>query len=345
MSTARKVCNYAAHARIPATVAAVSPRTRVTAVVVTIAVVVAASVATIAVFQSSGGKSAAAVGQRKGLPPLELDLGVRGDPAAVALRRASTLYANGNAAGAGAIFGRDISLEGQLGAAFASWPKGSLVRVERLAAANPRNAEVLLNLGLARYWAGHDSGALAAWRRAAASGADSPSGVRADDLLHPGFPRGLPYVVTTYRPPTAITRLTPARQLLALQRRAATGTYRDKLVYGIALQRLGHPLSAERQFVAAAALAPNDPQAQVAAAVGRFTKTQPSLAFSKLGPLARRFPHSPTVRFHLGLLLLWLGELKQARTELRLAVADGPRTELGREAARFLQSLSRIKTR
>ena len=243
------------------------------------------------------------------------------------------------------IFGRDASLEGQLGSAFASWPKGSLVKVERLAAANPGNAEALLNLGLARYWAGHDAGALSAWRRAAAAGPDSPSGVRAGDLLHPGFPRGLPYVVTSYRPPASVTRLAPPLQLLALQRRAATGTYQDKLVYGIALQRLGHPLSAERQFLAAAALAPNDPQAQVAAAVGRFTKAQPSLAFSKLGPLARRFPRSPTVRFHLGLLLLWLGELKQARQELRLAVADGPRTEFGREAARFLQSLSGIKAR
>ena len=101
MWSARRVCNYGAHRRIPATVAPVSPRTRVTVVVVVIAAVAAGSVAAIAGFQSSGHKSAA-VGQRKGLPPLELDLGVRNDPAAVALRRASTLYANGNASGAAA---------------------------------------------------------------------------------------------------------------------------------------------------------------------------------------------------------------------------------------------------
>ncbi len=313
--------------------------------VVAVAVVAAGAVAGIAAFQSSGGSKAAPVGQRKGLPPLELDLGVRTDPAAVALRRASTLYTGGNAGGAAKIFGRDSSVEGQLGSAFAAWPKGSLATVERLAIANPKNAEVLLNLGLVRYWAGHDASALGAWRRAAAVGPDTPSGVRANDLLHPGFPRGLPYVVTSYAPPTAVTRLPPPQQLIALQRRAATGTYKDKLVYGIALQRLGHPLSAERQFAAAAALAPNDPEAQVAAAVGRFTKANPSLAFSQLGPLARRFPRSPAVRFHLGLLLLWLGELKQARAQLRLAVADGPTTELGKEAARFLQSLKGIKAR
>ena len=337
-------CNYGSRPRIPATVAPVSPRTRVSVVVVAVAVVAAGAAIGVSVLQSSGGKSAAATTQRKGLPPLELDLGVRTDPEAVALRRASTLYTGGNAAAAAQIFGRYSSVEARLGAAFAAWPGGSLDRLEKLATEYPQDAEVLLNLGLARYWAGRDTDALAAWRLAAAAGSDNASGVRANDLLHPGFPRGLPYVVSSYSPPAAITRLPPAQQFAALVRRAATGSYRDKLLYGIALQRLGHPLSAERQFVAAAALAPNDPEAQVAAAVGRFTKAKPSLAFSKLGPLSQRFPHSPAVRFHLGLLLLWLGQLDRARAQLRLAVSDGPRTELGKEAARFLQSLKGIKS-
>jgi len=317
---------------------------RVTVVVVAAAVVAAGAAIGISVLQSSGGKSAAATTQRKGLPPLELDLGVRTDPEAVALRRASTLYTTGKAAEAGQIFGRYGSLEGRVGAAFAAWPNGSLDRLERLAAAHPHDAEVLLNLGLARYWAGRDADALAAWRLAAAAGPDNASGVRANDLLHPSFPRGLPYVVSSYSPPAAVMRLAPSQQLVELARRATTGTYKDKLIYGIALQRLGRPLSAERQFAAAAALAPNDPQAQVAAAVGRFTKAKPSLAFSKLGPLAQRFPRSPAVRFHLGLLLLWLGQLDRAREQLRLAVADGPQTALGKEAARFLQSLKAVKS-
>jgi tetratricopeptide (TPR) repeat protein len=337
-------CNYGSRPRIPATVAPVSPRTRVSVVVVAAAVVVAGAAIGVTVLQSSGGKSAAATTQRKGLPPLELDLGVRTDPEAVALRRASTLYTGGKAAAAARIFGRYTSLEAQLGAAFAAWPTGSLDRLERLADAHPHDAEVLLNLGLVRYWAGRDTDALAAWRLAAAAGPDNASGVRANDLLHPGFPRGLPYVVSSYAPPAAVTRLASPQQLAALAHRADTGTYKDKLIYGIALQRLGHPLSAERQFAEAAALAPNDPEAQVAAAVGRFSKAKPSLAFSKLGPLAQRFPHSPAVRFHLGLLLLWLGELDHARAQLRLAVADGPHTELGKEAARFLQSLKGIKS-
>jgi tetratricopeptide (TPR) repeat protein len=322
-----------------------SPRTRVIVIVAAAAAVAAGAAVGVSVLQSPGGKSAAATTQRKGLPPLELDLGVRTDPEAVALRRASTLYTRGNAPAAARIFDRYGSLEGQLGAAFAAWPKGSLDALGRLAAAHPRNAEVLLDLGLARYWAGRDTDAEAAWRLAASSGPDTPSGVRANDLLHPGFPRGLPYVVTSYQPPAAVTLLPPERQLAALAHRAATGSYRDKLVYGIALQRLGHPLSAEREFEAAAVLAPDDPEAQVAAAVGSFTKANPSLAFSKLGPLSQRFPHSPTVRFHLGLLLLWLGQVDRARAQLRLAVADGPRTPLGNEAERFLESLKGIKSR
>jgi tetratricopeptide (TPR) repeat protein len=312
---------------------------------VAVAVVAAGAAVGVSVLQSSGGKSAAATTLRKGLPPLELDLGVRTDPEAVALRRASRLYTNGDVAAAAQIFDRYSSAEGQLGAAFAAWPKSTLDRLDRLAASQPRNAEVQLNLGLARYWAGRDTDAVASWRLAAAAGPDTASGVRANDLLHPGFPRGLPYVVSSFAPPASVTRLAPSQQLAALARRAETGTYKDKVIYGIALQRLGHPLSAERQFAAAAALAPNDPEAQVAAAVGLFSKAKPSLAFSKLGPLSRRFPRSPAVRFHLGLLLLWLGQLNQARAQLRLAVADGPHTALGTEAARFLESLKGIKQR
>ena len=338
-------CNYRGRLHIPATVAPVSPRTRVTVVVVAAAVVAAGAAIGISVLQSPGGKGGAATTPREGLPPLALDLGVRSDAEAVALRRASRLYTGGKAAEAARIFARYGSLEGRIGAAFAAWPNGSLDRVELLAAAHPRNAEVLLNLGLLRFWAGRDAEALAAWRLAAAAGPDNASGVRANDLLHPSFPRGLPYVVSSYSPPAAVTRMAPSRQLVALAHRAAAGTYKDKLIYGIALQRLGHPLSAERQFAAAAALAPNDPQAQVAAAVGRFTKAKPSLAFSKLGPLTQRFPRSPAVRFHLGLLLLWLGQLDQARKQLRLAVADGPQTPLGKEAERFLESLKAAKSR
>ena len=67
-----------------------------------------------------------------------------------------------------------------------------------------------------------------------------------------------------------------------------TGGAHAKILYGIALQQLGHPLSAERQFAAAARLAPNDPDARAAAAVGLFDKDNPSRAFGRLGPYPAR---------------------------------------------------------
>jgi hypothetical protein len=76
----------------------------------------------------------------------------------------------------------------------------------------------------------------------------------------------------------------------------------------------------------------------VAAAVGRFDKDAPARAFSRLGPLVRRFPHAQTVRFHLGVLLIYLNEFRQARLELRLAREEGPRTRLGLQAQKLLKA-------
>jgi predicted Zn-dependent protease len=97
-------------------------------------------------------------------------------------------------------------------------------------------------------------------------------------------------------------------------------------------------------FADAARLAPGDPEAQVAAAVGRFDKERPQDAFSRLGPLTRRFPDAPTVRFHLGLLLLWIGQVDEAKRQLRLAERSGKDTTIGREARRFLTRLAGVGT-
>ena len=82
--------------------------------------------------------------------------------------------------------------------------------------------------------------------------------------------------------------------------------------YGIALQRLGRPVSARRAFAEALRLDPDGVEPLVADAVGRYTKSNPSAAFSRLGPLTRRFPHSASVRFHLGVLLLWQGDVRRS---------------------------------
>ena len=280
---------------------------------------------------------------RAGAPPLVLDLGVRTDAEAVALRRAAGLYEAGKAQQAGAIFHRYRSVEAEIGAALVAWPRG-FGEIARLARMFPGRSLVQLHYGLGLYWRGDDAGAVAAWRVARAAQPDTSYAIRAEDLLHPTFPRGLPNFVPSFRPPAALNRLSPPKQLAYLVRRARAGGPREKLLYGVALERLGHQISALREYRAAAALAPRDPEPQVAVAVARFDKADSSRTFSLLGPLARRYPKSQSVRFHLGLCLLWLGSLDQARRELGLARDAGPRTTLGAEAQRFLEQIRRAGT-
>lgn len=272
-------------------------------------------------------------------PALVLDLGLRTDPEAVALRRANRLYSAGRRRAAGRIFARYRSVESQVGAAVAAWPNGTVTRLDELAARHPSSGVVLLHLGLAQVASGNADAADSAWRKALARDPDSETAVQAESLLHPRFAPGRPPFVPSFGVPAEVARLSPVGQLAALERAARGRDVRAKLLYGSALQRLGRPVSAERQFTAAASLAPGDPEAQTAAAVGLFSKAKPELAFSRLGPLAPRFPRSQSVRFHLGELLLWIGQLDKARQELRLARREGPSTPLGRTAAEFLAKL------
>jgi hypothetical protein len=82
----------------------------------------------------------------------------------------------------------------------------------------------------------------------------------------------------------------------------------------------------------------------VAAAVGLFDKSNPSRAFGRLGPLTRTFPHAQTVRFHLGLLLLWMAQLKEAKRQLTQARDEAPQTTLGRQADGYLKALAGVGT-
>jgi hypothetical protein len=140
-------------------------------------------------------------------------------------------------------------------------------------------------------------------------------------LLHPGTPPGLPPFVPSF------TRVRTVAQ--------------RHLLRGAAFQQALRPVSAEREFAAAARAAPDDPEALTAAALGRYDKENPAAALSRLGPLARRFPHAQTVRFHLGLLLIYFGDIRQAKRELALALAEGQATPLGRRAQILLKAARR----
>lgn len=203
--------------------------------------------------------------------------------------------------------------------ALAAWPAGTVRRLRVLAARRPRVALVRLELGLALALSGQEADAERAWQQAQRIQPDSPSAVRAGDLRHRNTPPGLPPFV-----PSFVSARTPVEV---------------RLLRGVAYQRALRPVSAEREFAAAARSAPNDPEALAARAVGLYDKDRPALAFSQLGPLARRFPRAQTVRFHLGLLLIYLGDLPQARRELARARADGPGTLLGRRAETLLRAV------
>ena len=112
------------------------------------------------------------------------------------------------------------------------------------------------------------------------------------------------------------------------------------LIQGQIQQRQYHQETAERLYARAARLHPDDADAQVAAAVGRFDMDDLSASFSRLGPLVKRFPKSQSVRYHLGLLLAWTGQRELAVKEFRAARALGSGTKLGRESDAFLGGLS-----
>jgi tetratricopeptide (TPR) repeat protein len=320
----------------------VSSRGRVFAIVLLVAAV-AAGVVVVGVLATRGHVPATAK-PRSGHPSLTIYTGVRTDAEARALNRAQRLYAAKQYSAAAKIFNRYDSVEAQVGSALAAWPSGTVDRLLELQADHPKSALVALHLGLALYWDRHDSDAVSAWQAAVRDQPDTPYAVRAGDFLHPQFAPGLPQFVPSFQPPLAIRVLPADRRLAALRRAAAGGGTHAKLLYGVMLQQVGMPVSAEREFAAAAKLAPNDPDARVAAAVGRFDKANPAKAFGTLGPLTRVFPHAQTVRFHLGVLLLWSAQLKEARKQLTLARSEDRGSTLGRQAEQYLQALGGVGT-
>jgi hypothetical protein len=209
-------------------------------------------------------------------------------------------------------------LADQVREALRAWPAGTVRRLRVLAARVPGSALVRYELGLALALSGLNEDAVAAWRAAERVQPDSPSAIRAQDLRFRDTPPGLPPFVPTFvRPSTDAQR---------------------HLLRGAAFQQALRPVSAEREFAAAARAAPHDPEALTAAAVGLYDKDRPALAFSRLGPLVGRFPHAQTVRFHLGLLLIYFRDVPRARRELVLARAEGPESRLGKRAQTLLEA-------
>jgi tetratricopeptide (TPR) repeat protein len=323
----------------------VSARRRVLLFVGLVAVAAVAVVGT-AVVSADGDSATTTSGTpepRPGQPPLSFSLGFRDDAEARDVRRGATAYARGRTHEAAVLFQRHDSLEAKVGAAFASGPDGTYDRLEQLAKLYPEAAVVQLHLGLARLWAQRGD-PNEAWRAAAEAEPDTPYAILAGNVLFPQLPRGLPAFLPSFSASAEITRLPPERQLAALERRARRGDTRDLILYGVGLQRVGRPVSAAAAFDRAARRSPRNVEAQVAAAVGRFEKGAPANAFGRLGPLTRRFPNEPTVRFHLGVLLLWTGRIEPAARQFRLASRQQPGSPLARESGRYLETIRKARS-
>ena len=323
-----------------------SARRRVALLVGAVAVAAVAIVAA-AVLSADGDTASTATetttpAVREGRPPLSFSLGFRSDPEAQDLSRAAALYGGGRVEEAGAIFAEHDSLEAKIGAAFAAWPEGTLDRMEQLAKLYPETAVVQLHLGLARLWA-NEGNPVEPWRAVIDAEPDTAYAIVAGNLLHPGLPRGLPAFIPSFTAPAAITKLPPERQLDALRVAADRGGVREQLLYGIGLQRVARPVSAARAFDAAAKRYPREVEALVAGAVGAFDKDAPERAFARLGPLSSRYPNEPSVRFHLGVLLLWTGRIEGAERQFRLASKAQPGSPLAREADRYLETIRRAR--
>jgi predicted Zn-dependent protease len=277
---------------------------------------------------------------RAGRPPLWFEFGARKDREARDLTRAAGLLNKGKTAAAEAIFARYHSLQAQLGQAFAHWPGTGLDDVKRIVASHP-GPVAQLHLGYAYLWAGRNADALAALQRVESQYADSPEAVQSENILYAGKAApGLPFIVTDLRLPA----LTPdaLRGLATDARRAGV---QAKLRYGLALWQLWRRVSAERQFAAAARLAPHDPTARTLAAVGAFTKRQPVRAFGLLGPLTGEFPKAAVVRFHLGVLLIWTKKIDKGLAQLQWAVADEPASIYAKEAKTLISALPKHGTK
>jgi tetratricopeptide (TPR) repeat protein len=321
----------------------VSPRTRIRLVVGGLALVAAAVVAGVALI----GRGDSSPDRKP--PVLELSVVLGDDPEAQALRAAERAYDSGETEQARTQFAAILrdhpdSLEAAVGAAVAAWPDGTLDRLQKLEATHPGSALVHLHLGLVLYAEGTQDEATAEWQQAVEVEPDSQSAVRAGDLLHPDMAPGLPSFFTAMEAPEELAGKTAQEQLDILEAAARNGGADEWILYGTALQRVGKPLSARAAFDRALELAPNRLDAKVAAAVGRFDKDDPSAAFSRLGPLARDNPDSALVRFHLGVLLLWIRDLEDARTQLERAAATMPESLYSREAKLLLSRLEGIGT-
>jgi len=185
-------------------------------------------------------------------------LATRQDPAQPQLqcRRAAAVVVPG-------VAGRTSAVR----AAFASWPHGTVERLQVLANRYPHDAVVQLNYGLALECRGYFADAEQQLERAKRVGRDTQYEIDADQLLHPSFFQG-GYPV--YEPSTTD----------------------PLLVRGSLLQRQGHQHSAERLYLKAARQQPTSGPWRSDTRRARSSATTWACSWSGSVSATRRWPSS-----------------------------------------------------
>ena len=223
---------------------------------------------------------------RQGFPPLELSLGIRDDAEARrAPPRGRALRSRATGSRRRAIFARYDSLEAKLGSAFAAWP-ASEDRIEQLGALYPRSSLVQLHVGLARFWAGTGGRAdrvAGGPRRRARHALRGPRG----RLPAPGDSRrGCPASSSSFD--YEIEGETPADAAASCSR--PTGRRAAGCSTGSRCRDSAGPSRRGARSRRRCELAPNDVDALVADAVGRYDKGNPCGGVLPSRPAQPPFP-------------------------------------------------------
>jgi tetratricopeptide (TPR) repeat protein len=206
-------------------------------------------------------------------------------------------------------------------------PDATVARLRLLAPTQPFAA---YELGVVQLWAGRVALATTALKAVRDAAPESFYGIKADDLLHPTMQAGYPLFVPAEDPPENASTAT-----LAAAARAAPDDAVAQLQYGAALQAEGQRTEALAAYRQALKADPTSIEAQVALAVAGFQKDDPAKAFGTIGPLARDHAGDPSPRFHLGMMLLWIGQTEQAKAQFQQVEKEAPGSRLARLADFF----------
>ncbi len=284
----------------------------------------------VAVPTAAGGPAA---NDGAGVAQLEALVRAHPDRADAQMALGAARLAAGDAAGARRAFEAAVALGesgGAVGQIVASYdpahPDPTLNQLDALGA-SPLAA---FEHAVVELWAGHVAVASDELRSLRDGDPESFYGVKADDLLHPTFESGYPFFVPATEP--------PANADLGALASAATAAPHDvnaQLQYGAALLSAGRRREARAVFARALTADPGSVEAQVASAVAAFSKDQPAASVGLVGPLVRDHPGDPSPRFHLALMLIWMGLRDRALAEFAQVARDAPATRLGQLAAQF----------